>query len=180
MKNALLTLDGQPVAIQGMKVSLGMQFKDKDQSGQTSSATSSEQGTKAKELTVTGLIPFKREADLTALFALASSNGEGGERHVYRIGSLLARSVKIRQVKFVGRVSADEQDGQMAWRVSFTLREYNSVPEKREQRLTLPAASLGSGTDGAEPAAPAGDTQQPAAQLTSFEQFLKGWDDSLA
>ena len=80
----------------------------------------------------------------------------------------------------MGRISADEQDGQMAWRVSFTLREYNSVPEKREQRLKLPTASLGSGTDGAEPAAPAGGSPQPAEQLTTFEQFLKGWDDSLA
>jgi hypothetical protein len=180
MKNALLTLDGQPVAIQGMKVSLAMQYKDKDQSGQTSSATSSEQGTKAKELTVTGLIPFKREADLTALFAMASSNGDGGERHVYRIGSLLARSVKIRQVKFVGRISADEQDGQMAWRISFTLREYNSVPEKREQRLKLPAASLGSGTEGAEPAVPTDDSTQPTQQLTAFEQWLKTLDDAAA
>ncbi|MGY3895455.1 baseplate complex protein [Aeromonas enterica] len=177
MKTALLTLDGQPMALLGMKVSLSMQYKDKDQSGQTSSATSSEQGTKAKELKVTGLIPFKQAADLTALFALAGANDSGGQRHIYRIGSQLARAVKIRQVKFAGTISADEQDGQMAWHVSLTLREYNSVPEKREQRQTLPAASTGSGTDGAEPA---DDTKQPVEQRTAFEQFLKKWDDSLA
>jgi len=64
--------------------------------------------------------------------------------------------------------------------VQFTLREHNSVPEKREQRLPKAAATVGQGTANATPA----KTDSSAAaseqkQLSSWEKMMKGLDDKL-
>ncbi|MBR7631199.1 hypothetical protein KAT72_19815, partial [Aeromonas popoffii] len=72
MSQAMLTLDGEPIIMKSMRVSASMQFQDKDQSGQTSSTSSAEQGAKAKELDISGLIPFKEERMLSRLFELAA------------------------------------------------------------------------------------------------------------
>ena len=129
---------------------------------------------------MSGLVPFKDEKTLSCLFELADAKGDGGKRHIYRVGSLLAKSVKVRQAKFAGRITASEQEGLLAWQVQFTLREHNSVPEKREQRLPKAAATVGQGTTNATPA----KTDSSAAaseqeQLSSWEQVMKGLDDKL-
>ncbi|MDX7830289.1 baseplate complex protein [Aeromonas dhakensis] len=182
MSQAMLTLDGEPIIMKSMRVSASMQFQDKDQSGQTSSTSSAEQGAKAKELDVSGLIPFKDEQMLSRLFELADAKGNGGKRHVYRVGSLLAKSVKVRQAKFTGRISASEQEGLLAWQVQFTLKELNSVPEKREQRLPKNAPTVGQSTANTSAAKPgdkgSGEEEQ---DLSSFERYvLKPMDDMLA
>lgn len=94
-RTAMLTLDGEPIVMKSMRISVSMQFQDKDSSGQTSSTSSSEQGEKAKELDISGLVPFKDEQTLSRLFELADAKGDGGKRHIYRVGSLLAKSVKV-------------------------------------------------------------------------------------
>ena len=114
---AMLTLDGEPIVMKSMRITASMQFQDKDSSGQTSSTSSSEQGAKAKELDISGLVPFKDERSLSRLFELADAKGDGGKRHIYRVGSLLAKSVKVRQAKFAGRITASEQEGLLAWQV---------------------------------------------------------------
>ncbi len=48
MSQAMLTLDGEPITMKSMRVSASMQFQDKDQSGQTSSTSSAEQGARAR------------------------------------------------------------------------------------------------------------------------------------
>ncbi|MCS3767008.1 hypothetical protein HNP12_001065 [Aeromonas hydrophila] len=178
MSQAMLTLDGEPIIMKSMRVSASMQFQDKDQSGQTSSTSSAEQGAKAKELDVSGLIPFKDERMLSRLFELADAKGNGGKRHVYRVGSLLAKSVKVRQAKFAGRITASEQEGLLAWQVQFTLREFNSVPEKREARLPGSPANLGKGSTGAT-AANGGQGQNGDEKLSKGEAFFKKLDDKL-
>lgn len=182
MSQAMLTLDGEPIIMKSMRVCASMQFQDKDQSGQTSSTSSAEQGAKAKELDVSGLIPFKEEEMLSRLFELADAKGNGGKRHIYRIGSLLAKSVKVRQARFAGRITASEQEGLLAWQVQFTLKEFNSVPEKREQRLPQKATAVGQSTANTSAAKPdntgSGDEEQ---DLSSFERYvLKPMDDMLA
>lgn len=182
MSQAMLTLDGEPIIMASMRVCASMQFQDKDQSGQTSSTSSAEQGAKAKELDVSGLIPFKDEQMLSRLFELADAKGSGGKRHVYRVGSLLAKSVKVRQAKFAGRITASEQEGLLAWHVQFTLREYNSVPEKREQRLPKKTAVVGQGTANTSAAKPGekGDGEEEQ-DLSGFERYvLKPMNDMLA
>ena len=42
--------------------------------------------------------------------------------------------MKIRQIKFTGRINATEHDSLLAWNVSFELREHNSVAEQKENR----------------------------------------------
>lgn len=180
-RTAMLTLDGEPIVMKSMRISASMQFQDKDQSGQTSSTSSAEQGEKAKELDVSGLVPFNDEQTLSRLFELADAKGDGGKRHIYRVGSLLAKSVKVRQAKFAGRITASEQEGLLAWQVQFTLREHNSVPEKREQRLPKAPATVGQGTANATPAK-ADSSTTPASeqeQLSSWEKMVKGLDDKL-
>lgn len=110
-RTAMLTLDGEPIVMKSMRISVSMQFQDKDSSGQTSSTSSSEQGEKAKELDVSGLVPFNDERTLSRLFELADAKGDGGKRHIYRVGSLLAKSVKVRQAKFTGRITAMRTGG---------------------------------------------------------------------
>ncbi|WP_368229875.1 hypothetical protein [Aeromonas sp. R10-1] len=182
MSTTMLTLDGEPIALQSMRITAGMQFMDADQSGQTSATSTSEQGAKAKELDVTGLIAFKDEAHLARLFELADAKGDGGQRHLYRVGSLLAKSIKVRQAKFAGRISATEQEGLLAWHIQFTLREHNSVPEQREQRKALPPPTVGQGTDNTSSTGAAGTTTESGApDLTTFEKFvLKPMDDFFA
>ncbi|HDO1322757.1 TPA: hypothetical protein P2R03_004319 [Aeromonas veronii] len=178
MSQAMLTLDGEPIIMKSMRVSASMQFQDKDQSGQTSSTSSAEQGAKAKELDVSGLIPFKDEHMLSRLFELADAKGDGGKRHVYRVGSLLAKSVKVRQAKFAGRITASEQEGLLAWQVQFTLKEFNSVPEKREARLPGSPANLGKGSPGTT-ATNGKNGQAGDEKLSKGEAFFKHLDDKL-
>lgn len=179
-RTAMLTLDGEPIVMKSMRISASMQFQDKDQSGQTSSTSSSEQGEKAKELDVSGLVPFNDEQTLSRLFELADAKGDGGKRHIYRVGSLLAKSVKVRQAKFAGRITASEQEGLLAWQVQFTLREHNSVPEKREQRLPKAPVTVGQSTANATPAKAGNSTAaSEQEQLSSWEQAMKGLDNKL-
>ncbi|WP_421196079.1 hypothetical protein [Aeromonas enteropelogenes] len=179
-KTAMLTLDGEPIVMKSMRITASMQFQDKDSSGQTSSTSSSEQGAKAKELDISGLAPFKDEQTLSRLFELADAKGDGGKRHIYRVGSLLAKSVKVRQAKFAGRITASEQEGLLAWQVQFTLREYNSVPEKREQRMSKAPATVGQGNANTKPAKSSeGVPASEQEQLSSWEQAIKGLDNKL-
>lgn len=182
MSTTMLTLDGEPIVMKSMRITASMQFQDKDQSGQTSATSSSEQGAKAKELDVTGLIPFKEEEQLARLFELADNKAKGGQRHIYRVGSLLAKSIKVRQAKFAGRITATEQEGLLAWQVQFTLREHNSVPEKREQRLPGKAATIGQGTGNTSAAKPGGgEATGDSEKLSWFESnVLKPAEDALA
>lgn len=168
----------------GLRVEATLPFKDKDQSGQTSGTQKSEGGIKAKELRVSGLIPFSKTDDLTRLFELAESIDGGGAQTVYRVSNPTAQAINMRQATFTGRLTAPESDTLRAWNVSFTLREYSSVPEKKEANVF---AKLGNVVTQATPgitvppvAAPAGDDAPPATELSSSDKFWKKIDDWLA
>lgn len=168
--------------MKNLRVTLGMQYQDKDQSGQTSSTTHAEQGIKAKELQISGVIPFTDEATLKRLFALASATTSGGALALYRVANLTANAVGIRQVNFAGKLEAAEQDGKMAWSVQFTLREKNSVPEKRQARNdarngSAAAKQSAGGEGGSDSGSAAKESDQ---KLTWFEQnVLKPTNDAL-
>ncbi len=53
-----LALNGEAILLKNMRVTVSQQFQDKDQSGQTSATTKSEQG-QGQELRISGEIPFK-------------------------------------------------------------------------------------------------------------------------
>lgn len=129
-----LALDGEELKIDNLKVAMSLELKDQDMSGQSSATDTSEQGDKGKKLELSGTIKFLDKETLTRLYVLGSSRDEMGNRHIFRIGHDIARALKIRNVKFAGRIHAREHESLQAWSVSFSLREQYSVAEKREQR----------------------------------------------
>jgi len=172
--NPTLALNGEGIPLKNMRVTLSMQFQEKDQSGQTSSTAKSEQGTKGKELRISGEIGFRDIRLLTRLFELATATDAKGQRQKYRIAHEVARAVSFREATFTGNIDAPQQEGKMAWLVTFTLTEHVSVQEKREAR----AGSKTSATkQGAAAGAGAGESEE---KMTWFERkVLKPVNDAL-
>ena len=134
--NPTLALNGEAILLKNMRVTVSQQFQDKDQSGQTSATTKSEQGAKGKELRVSGEVPFKNKAILRRIFELASATDASGKRQKYRVAHEQARAVNFREATFTGTLDAPQQDGKMSWLVTFTLTEHISVQEKKEARAS--------------------------------------------
>lgn len=162
-------LSGQAVLIANLEVSLSLSLPEKDQSGQASSTASSEKGVKAKELKVSGLIPYTRPDQLALLYSLAEAGGKTG-RVRYRVNCDLASTVKFRQATFTGSVSAVKASGLQAWQISFTLREVNSVAEKKAGKGAAAVSQTASGT---------GSAEEGPEQLTRFEKILKAVNDKI-
>lgn len=135
-----LALNGTPIYLHNIMMSVSVKREEKDMSGQKSSTKKSDKGVKAKELSVTGVIPYNRKEWLTQLFNLAEAETGKGEQTKYRVSCTVAEAVNMREVQFSGEVSATEQNGQLGWSISFTLREVNSVAEKKDQRKKKPKA----------------------------------------
>lgn len=173
--NPTLALNGEGIPLKNMRVTLSMQFQEKDQSGQTSSTAKSEQGTKGKELRISGEIGFRDIRLLTRLFELATATDAKGQRQKYRIAHEVARAVSFREATFTGNIDAPQQEGKMAWLVTFTLTEHVSVQEKREARTgsKTSATKQGAGAAGAG----AGESEE---KMTWFERkVLKPVNDAL-
>lgn len=130
----ILVLDGDPIVLKNCRINPSFEIKEEDMSGQGSSTSSSEQGDKGQELNVLGTLPFKDIEQLGKLYQLARAKSDDGQRKIYVIGSEVSRALKIRQVRFAGRVQATEQQGLLAWNISFRLREHLSVSEQEEKR----------------------------------------------
>ncbi len=130
----VLALDGEAILLRNITVSATLQLPDKDMSGQSTSTTSAQQGSKAKELRVSGTIDFSDEHILTRIFQLAEATEGNGARKRYRIANATAQAINMRQGIFSGGVDVTEQQGKMHWQVTFTLKEKLSVPEKASAR----------------------------------------------
>ncbi|EPG9693452.1 hypothetical protein L9F39_000810 [Klebsiella aerogenes] len=178
-----LALNGEAIPLKNMRVTLTQQFQDKDQSGQTSATTKSEQGIKGKELRVSGEIPFKSPEVLKRIFDLASATGSDGQRQKYRVAHEMARAVNFREATFTGTLDAPQQDGKMSWLVTFTLTEHVSVQEKREARATSKTTAKKQMAGNAGNAGKGGGGQDAAedeAKMTWFERkVLKPVNDAL-
>ncbi len=171
-----LALNGEAIPLKNIRVTLSQQFPDKDQSGQTSATSKSEQGAKGKELRINGEIAFKDVAILTRIFQLANATDSGGKRVVYRVANSLARAVNLREAAFSGTIDAPQQDGRMSWALTFTLTEHISVAEKKE------AAANARKTSTAQTAGRNGGAEatEDAEKMTWFERrVLKPVNDAL-
>ena len=178
--NPTLALNGEAILLKNMRVTVSQQFQDKDQSGQTSATTKSEQGIKGKELRVSGEIPYKNPEILRRIFELGSATDASGQRQKYRVAHEAARAVNFREAPFTGTLDAPPQDGRMSWLVTFTLTEHISVQEKREARASgktktvKQTAGSGGGQNGGQAA---GEDEE---KLTWFERkVLKPVNDAL-
>ncbi|HBL6727548.1 TPA: hypothetical protein LSG62_000272 [Serratia liquefaciens] len=177
----LLALDGEAIPMKSIKVSPKMTIETKDKSGQSSSTTQSENGVKAKELSVSGLVDFKDKALLSRIFALAEAKGSGGEGRRYRIANPAAQAINMRQGMFTGSIEATEQTDKLAWQVSFTLTEQLSTAEKSKGRkaANAPGSTTKTQSAGGTAAAPSDDAAEQEKELTGFEKILKKVDDQL-
>lgn len=175
--NPTLALNGEGIPLKNMRVTVSMAFQDKDQSGQTSSTAKAEQGIKGKELRISGEIGFSNAALLKRIFELASATDASGQRQKYRVAHEVARAVSFREATFTGNVDAPQQEGKMAWLITFTLTEHVSVQEKREARAsgkTTATKQTGGGKGGPQAA---GESDE---QMTWFERkVLKPVNDAL-
>ncbi|UBX30511.1 baseplate complex protein [Arsenophonus apicola] len=169
-----LALDGEAIPLKNIKVNPSVQFQDKDQSGQTSSTAVAEHGIKPKELRVNGVINFTDDKILTRLFALAEAK-EGGKLKRYRVANHTAKAINFRIATFTGNIDASEIDGQMAWQVTFTLREHLSVSEKKDARA---AGQVQAKIQTGNPKVPTSAAKEEKDELTWFEStVLKPIDD---
>ena len=166
-------LSGQPLLLLNLEVGVSMRLQDADQSGQSSGTASSQQGVKAKELKVSGLIPYSDESQLILLYQLAEAEDGNGRRR-YRVNHDVASAIKMREATFTGDVSATRAGSLQAWRVSFTLREYVSVAEKRAEARE--AGGNGAVVQTAGGTAPADEAPE---HLTRFERILKYVNDAI-
>lgn len=167
-----LTLNGEAIFLKNISLTLSMAFKESDQSGQSSSTNAAEQGIKAKELKVSGLIAYRDSEQLTRLYALAESLDPKGQLTRYRVGCDIARAINLREATFSGTIEASPVDNKMVWQVSFTLKEKSSVPEKKAKRASNKVPSTTIQT--------AENLPKPEEKLNFFEhKILKPINDIL-
>ncbi|TCJ98842.1 hypothetical protein EV694_1269 [Volucribacter psittacicida] len=172
-----LALNGTPIYLNNIIMSLSVKREEKDMSGQKSSTKKSDKGIKAKELTVNGIIPYKCKEWLTDLFKLAEAEDEKGEQVKYRVSAIIAESVNMREVTFSDSITATEQQNNMAWQISFTLREVNSIAEKKEARKAKPQAKVQS--EQAPVAKPQTEQTQESQPEQEDNSFWKTLDDAV-
>lgn len=177
-----LALNGQPIYLREFRANVSVNRENEDMSGQKSTTKKAEKGVKSKTLSVTGVIPYRNADWLKTLFKLAEAEGKGGQVK-YRISNITAQAVNMREGVFDGEVSAQEQDV-MGWRVSFSLKEVNSVAEKTANRQAKPktkkqvdskAKSTGAGASGGNAGTSSGSgvTQDTGATRSGFDVWLE-------
>jgi hypothetical protein len=140
----MLNLNTKQINLKSLRITVSQALASEDASGQSSSTDVAETGTKAKVLSVSGLISFDNNEYLSQLFALAEATEEGA-RTIYRINNHTASALGLKQVRFSSKIEAAEQETTRQWRVSFLLTEYRSVPQKVEERQPEEVANVQGG-----------------------------------
>lgn len=136
-----LALNGKPIYLREFSATVSVKREEEDMSGQESSTQKSDKGMKAKELTISGVVPYRNPEWLSEIFQLAEATDKKGELVKYRITNFTANSVNMREGYFGGEISASEETVQ-GWKVSFKLTEQNSVAEKKAKRKKKPKAKV--------------------------------------
>ena len=174
----MLTLNNYNIAGHSLNVRANFKIESQQLSGQTSGSDRSEEGIKPCTLSVSLQISFDKSTNLTRLRELAIAQTDTGNLQVYDIVNETAAAMKVRQVTFMDNFSVSEVDGQKAWQVNFTLAEYQSIPEKTEQRQPQPASKdqSGEGKTAGEIAPPTNSEEQ----LSMGYRILKKMDEALA
>ncbi|MCJ2164668.1 MULTISPECIES: DNA-binding protein [unclassified Pseudodesulfovibrio] len=162
----------------GMVVGVSMDIKASDASGETSGTDEVDKGTKAKKVSVSLSIRFADENHLRQLSRVSEAKSNGS-RKIYTLTNRTANAVGVRQVRFAENITFQEKDGLQAWDVSFTLKEYLSVPERVEKREKKPeaVAQTSEGTATETTAQTAEAVEEPKSM---FENVLASIDKALA
>lgn len=132
----ILSANGRDYTIPGknLKVTVSSNLARKDLSGQTASTDTANEGNKAKKISCALLVEMKYPEQLETLQSVSEAVTSSGDPEVYTLSHLLCNTMKIRQVIFSDTFEAVECEDLRAWNVKFNLKEYNSVPEKKEKR----------------------------------------------
>ncbi len=181
-----LQLSGFNVPGYNLTVSGELEIRTEDLSGETSGTARVDKGVKPKKLSVSTNIRCEDAKQLRELIRVIEARGEHGEGKVYNITNLEANAAGIKQVRVSDRFSWKRVDGVQAWAVSFTLREYLSVPEKVEKREKAPepvaqkseGAAIAPKQEGSQPAPQTAEAAQEP--LTMLENILHKIDRALA
>lgn len=177
-----LLLDRTKVPAYDLKISASLHLAGEDISGDSSSTARAEKGDKAKELNVGGKVMFKNAQDLKQLVAMAEAKDKNEERKVYNIINATANTLGIKQVRFEGDVSINEEDSIEQWQVSFRLLEYHSVPEKKQQRDKKPKNKpkvMAQTKKATQPIVPIKSDPNDPNALAAFDKILKGAEEQL-
>ena len=175
-----LQLNQQSIPGQDIKVTIKLPFGDSDLSGQSSSTTSAETGTKAKELTVSLIVPFEKKAWLTAIDILAEAlDKTTGARTVYRVSHDAANAIKFYEAKFSGELTIRELEDIQGWQVGFMMKEHLSVPERKSQREAIkPAKQQGGGGNLSKDEVINNPDIPPNTDMSTFETYLSYVNDA--
>lgn len=180
-----LSLNGSPIYMHNFQATASMNREEEDMSGQESSTKRSDKGVKSKELRVNGLIPYREKEWLTNIFKLAEATDKKGEQVKYRISNITAEAANMREGVFSGEVSASE-DYVLGWNINFTLKEVNSVSEKKAKQKKKPKAKVQSEKAKASTSSASANTVSTASQsaakttqTTATDSKTKEIDDSI-
>jgi len=143
----MLNINSTAITLKSLRIKASLELASEDASGQSSSTDRAETGTKAKKLTVSGLLPFTNADHLAELFTLAEAT-ESGARSIYRVSNNTASALGVKQVRFSSKIEAVEQETTRQWAISFTLSEFRSVPQKVEERTPDATANVQGGDTG--------------------------------
>lgn len=171
-----MMLDDYTVPDRNFKVSMSMRIDSEDLNAQSSGTSTSHKGFKPKVFTVSLLIPYAESELLSKLIAVAEATQSNGALKIYDITDELANSVKVRRVQFTEEFYVRDSDSLKAWSVQFALQDFQSVPEKVEQRQTTAAPQ----TQTATGTVVASDDGEEEGEIGFFERQLAKLDRVLA
>jgi hypothetical protein len=177
-----LWLDKVKIPGYGLNLSASLHLAGEDISGDSSSTARAEKGDKAIELNVGATIPFVDEKDLRFLKKLAEAKDKNDERKVYNIINQTANALDVKQVRFEGDVSINEEDSLRAWTLSFRLVEYHSVAEKKQARNTKTTKKkkvMAQTKKATQPIVPIKSDPNDPNALAAFDKILKGAEEKL-
>lgn len=158
-----------------MQVSGDLGINESSMGGSSSSTSSSHKGFEAKILNVSLLITFDNTAAVKEIFSLAESLEEDGSQTIYHIINDTAQVMDIQKVRFSSKVSLRELGNhKQGWRLSFALKEHESVAERKEEKLTQDEPIESAPSPGAAGSTP--EVEETKPQLTSTEKVLEQLD----
>lgn len=167
-------LQGTELAVNGR-----LTIETESLGGNTSGSDRANNGIKPKMLIVSLVIKFDQVDHLRELIRTAEATDANGKLVVYDIVDPTAQGMNIRQVQFDETLNVRDLIEKKAWRVTFTLSEYLSIPEKTEQRQQTETPEEQS-AEGEQVASANTEEQGGTEELTGFEKVLKFADDALA
>jgi len=176
----VMSLDGVSVFINSFVVSVVYSLPSKLASGNTASTQDIDKASKPKVLNCSGFISFKDSDNLKSIIRLADAKDELEKRVAYDVVCNSAEVMGVRRVKFFDDVVISEQATKRKWKISFSLREVDSVEEKKEQRKELKKSTVVTGEGSTVSDSPttegAANASAPVV-LTEFQQMLAVVDE---